>query len=57
MLEDNQLIGANIPLGVWAYGQFSEEETGLKNEHAERIDKYCGIFRTLGDRRLQTNLM
>ena len=57
ILEANQLVGANIPVGVWAYGRFLEADTGLKNEHREAIDKYCGIFRTLGDRRLQTNLM
>ena len=52
MLEANKLVGANIPLGVWAYGRFSEADTGLKNEHPDTIDKYCGIFKTLGDRRL-----
>ena len=57
LLEENKLVGANIPIGVWAYGRFTEEETGLKNEHKDTIDKYCGIFETLGDRRLQTNLM
>ena len=35
---------------------FDEKVFGLKNELQYDIDKYCGIFATLGDRRLQTCL-
>ena len=35
---------------------FDEKVFGLKNELQYDIDKYCGIFETLGDRRLQTSL-
>lgn len=57
ILEANQLVGANEPLGLWRYGKFeSSEELGLQNDLKDEIDKYCGIFKTLGDRRLQTNL-
>lgn len=57
ILEANKLIGANIPLGIWKYASFEPNEAeGIKNVHKDSIDKYCGIFKTLGDRRLQTNL-
>ena len=59
ILEDNGLVGANKPLGVWKYssGDSSSEkerwtDLGLKYEFPTEIDKYCGIFETLGDKRL-----
>jgi hypothetical protein len=58
ILETNGLVGANIPLGVWHYVPGEENtysDLGLKNEHPE-MDKYCGLFETLGDKRLQTHL-
>ena len=57
MLEQNKLVGANLPLGLWQYGKFQEiPEMGIKHECVDEIVKYCGIFKTVGDRRLQTNL-
>ena len=58
ILEANELTGANEPLGLWKYGQFEAlgDHVMISNECKHEIDKYCGIFRTLGDRRLQTNL-
>lgn len=57
ILEANQLIGANEPLGLWRYDKFnSSHELGLQNDLKDEVDKYCGLFKTLGDRRLQTNL-
>ena len=53
ILESNQMVSGNKPLGVWKY-DFSH--SALKNEYAEKIDKYCGIMTTLGDRRLTTHL-
>lgn len=33
ILESNQLVGANIPLGIWKYGCFeSDALQGIKNE-------------------------
>lgn len=53
ILESNQLVSGNAPLGLWKY----EFESGsLKNDYREKIDKYCGIMHTLGDRRLTTHL-
>ena len=28
----------------------------LENKHPDEIGKYCGVFKTLGDKRLQTHL-
>jgi len=44
-LEKNGLAGGNFPIGAWKYA-----------DQAHGIDKYCGIFKTLGDMRLGTNL-
>ena len=52
LLESEKLTGANIPLGLWKYDRFDDIETeGIQNA-CKGIQKYCGIFRTLGDRRL-----
>ena len=43
----------NYPIGVWKYGE------NIKNTLNEcpKIEKYCGIYETLGDKRLATNLI
>ena len=46
------MTGANYPVGLWKYGEFDQSKIGLKNELPKQIDKYCGMFKTLGDRRL-----
>lgn len=53
ILESNQLLCANKPLGVWHY-DFSHPV--LKNACKDEIDKYCGIMHTLGERRLASHL-
>lgn len=53
IFEANQLLTGNRPLGVWKY-EFSHPT--LKNDHSAQIDRFCGLFETLGDRRLATNL-
>ena len=57
---------ANLPVGFWKYGkdlQILQKENvkkevlpNLENQVPE-IDKYCGIFKTLGDKRLRTHLL
>lgn len=46
ILESHQLAGGNQPVGAWKY---ADKEFG--------IDKYCAIFKTVGDMRLGTNLL
>ena len=57
---------ANYPIGFWKYGKDLhilpkenikiEDLPKLENQMPE-VDKYCGIFRTLGDKRLRTHLL
>ena len=57
---------ANYPIGFWKYGKDlhilpkenikNEDLPKLENQIPE-VDKYCGIFRTLGDKRLRTHLL
>ena len=57
---------ANYPVGFWKYGKDlhilpkenikNEDLPKLENQMPE-VDKYCGIFRTLGDKRLRTHLL
>ena len=57
---------ANLPVGFWKYGKDlqilpkekvkKEDLPNLENQVPE-IDKYCGIFKTLGDKRLRTHLL
>ena len=54
ILEKHGLLGGNEPLGTWRYGQ--ELGDKLKND-LPQIDKYCGLFKTLGDKRLSTHLL
>lgn len=41
ILESNQLLSGNRPLGVWKY-EF--DHSVLKNAHKTEIDKFCGIM-------------
>lgn len=45
-MSSNGLCGGNEPVGAWKYADGGELG----------IDKYCGIFKTVGDFRLGTNL-
>ena len=57
---------ANLPIGFWKYGKDlhilpkenikKEDIPNLENQMPE-VDKYCGIFHTLGDKRLRTHLL
>ena len=57
---------ANLPVGFWKYGNDlhilpkenikKEDIPNLENQMPE-VDKYCGIFHTLGDKRLRTHLL
>ena len=57
---------ANLPIGFWKYDKDlqilpkenikKEDFPKLENQMPE-IDKYCGIFQTLGDKRLKTHLL
>ena len=57
---------ANLPVGFWQYGKDlhilpkenikKEDIPNLENQMPE-VDKYCGIFHTLGDKRLRTHLL
>ena len=57
---------ANYPIGFWKYGKDlhilpkenikNDDLPKLENQMPE-VDKYCGIFRTLGDKRLRTHLL
>ena len=65
-LQKLKMHCANIPVGFWKYGRDlhilpkenikNEDLPKLENQVPE-IDKYCGIFRTLGDKRLRTHLL
>jgi hypothetical protein len=43
----------NSPVGVWEY---SDKISNAVNE-CPNLKKYCGIFKTLGEKRLATNLI
>ena len=64
ILEKYEIPCGNKSLGFWKYFQDSENEHpnlqqyynfNLKNECVE-IDKYCGVFETIGEKRLSTHL-
>ena len=63
ILKKYNMYCANIPLGYYKYDKdikFVEESLNNKNKiinEAPEIDKYCSIYKTLGDRRLGTNLL
>ena len=57
---------ANFPVGFWKYDKnlhilpkenVKEEDIPKLENQDPKIDKYCGIFRTLGDKRLRTHLL
>ena len=57
---------ANYPLGFWKYGKdlkilpkenIKEEDLPKLENQVPEVDKYCGLFRTLGDKRLRTHLL
>ena len=57
---------ANSPVGFWKYGKdlhilpkenIKEEEIPKLENQMPEVDKYCGIFHTLGDKRLRTHLL
>ena len=57
---------ANYPIGFWKYGKdlhilpkdnIKKEDIPTLENQVPEIDKYCGIFRTLGDKRLRTHLL
>jgi len=52
-LKSENIIAGNYPIGFWKYGEFTEEgkKYGLINE-AVLMDKYCGLFKTNGDKRV-----
>ena len=43
----------NYPKGLWKYGEHIKNTTNA----CPKIEKYCGIYETLGDKRLATNLI
>lgn len=63
LLEKGFLCG-NSSVGFWEYDDFDELMTNfgknlkiqLQNSFSE-IDKYCGVFRTIGDKRLGVHLL
>ena len=57
---------ANYPIGFWKYSKdlkiipkenIKEEDLPKLENQVPEIDKFCGIFRTLGDKRLRTHLL
>ena len=57
---------ANLPVGFWKYDKVLEvlpkenvkkEDMPVLENQIPEVDKYCGIFRTLGDKRLRTHLL
>ena len=57
---------ANLPKGFWKYDKnlkilpndkVKEEEIPILENKIPEVDKYCGIFSTLGDKRLRTHLL
>ena len=62
-LKKYNMYCANIPIGYFKYSneiKFIDDSLNLKNKiinEAPEIDKYCSIYKTLGDRRLGTHLL
>ena len=57
---------ANLPVGFWKYDKnltilpndkVQKENIPTLENKVPEIDKYCGIFHTLGDKRLRTHLL
>ena len=62
-LKKYNMYCANIPIGYFKYSndiKFIDDSLNQKNKiinEAPEVDKYCSIFKTLGDRRLGTHLL
>ena len=54
LLTANGLVSGNQALAVWKYDFPATDD--IKNEFTDKIDKYCGLMYTMGDRRLTTHL-
>ena len=57
---------ANLPVGFWKYDKdlhilpdekVKKEDIPILENQIPEVDKYCGIFTTLGDKRLRTHLL
>ena len=63
ILKKYNMYCANFPLGYFKYDKdikFIEESLNGKNKiinEVPEVDKYCSIYKTLGDRRLGTHLL
>ena len=65
-LEKVGIPCANLPVGFWKYDRnlfilpnesIKSEEIPILENQIPEIDKYCSIFRTIGERRLRTHLL
>ena len=65
-LEKDGFLCANIPIGFWKYDKnlYILSNDKIDNENIPKlenavpeIEKYCGIYKTLGDKRLRTHLL
>ncbi|CDW85126.1 UNKNOWN [Stylonychia lemnae] len=52
LLNQKGFVLGNTPYGLWKY---SEDIDNLTND-CPKLDKYCGIYKTFGDKRLATHL-
>ena len=63
ILKKHNMYCANFPLGYFKYDKdikFIEESLKVKNtiiNKVPEVDKYCSIYKTLGDRRLGSHLL
>ena len=65
-LKKINILCANLPVGFWKYDKnlkilsdekVKKEDIPIMQNQIPEVDKYCGIFRTLGDKRLRTHLL
>ena len=66
LLKKINIPCANLPVGFWKYDKnlyilpnekVKKEDIPVLENKIPEIDKYCGIFHTLGDKRLRTHLL
>ena len=66
VLEKINIPCGNIPVGFWKYDKnicilpnknIKSEEIPILENQIPEIDKYCSIFKTIGERRLRTHLL
>ena len=66
VLEKINIPCANAPVGFWKYDKnlcilpnenIKSEEIPILENQIPEIDKYCSIFKTIGERRLRTHLL